>query len=385
MNTYIENYERVLGQQGEFSGSQVTFSCPFPGCAGYNKKRFYVDPERGLWCCHHCCQTVGERDSSGGNALEFARLMGDDPGRWPTGTIDVALPKIEPLTESRRKQLWTAMFDACSLSELHRELLRERGIDGDRAGYVSATAEMFQKLGGQFGEETMVRGGLAYLADYGEGALHPRQCVQPGRILIPYREKGQVVYFVGYARRPEQQPDQTAEQYKELYHRWAKTAGPAGYTPKVYGLAPAEAEYVIVTEGQLKAEAARQRGFPCIGISGIGNSHKLVAKHCSKQQVKRVIILFDTQLEDQETVDHEAMRLAKELLKAGISTFHAELQLEEGAEKVDIDSYLLTHTTSQFAAVLCEAGRRPYELEVDAPVEEESHDETTAESDVALG
>jgi hypothetical protein len=382
MNDYLSNFERVLGHKGTGSGEIIRFNCPFPGCAGYTKKAFCVNVRTGQWCCHHCQQQVDGKEyresgaaGHGGGPKDFALMMNDNPSLWPVGDIDQVVRKVDPLSDGKKKQLWTMLIKEAELLEEHREMLRSRGIDGDAAGYVSSTPALFQKLRLHFGDEIMERGGLAYHPDNGDAGINPRQCVQPARILIPYWEKEQVIYFVGYARCPAQRPDQTEDQHKELKDRWAKAAGPAGYSPKVYGLAPPNAEYVIVTEGQIKTDAARQRGFPCIGISGIGMSHKLVAKHCTKQQVQRVIVLFDTQLEDQLLVDHEAMRLAKELLKVGIPTFRAELPQMDGEEKTDIDSFLRVSTASQFADILEEAGRHPYELETDAPAEENNDDE----------
>lgn len=380
MNTYLDNYERVLQQKGEPLGDQVYFYCPFAGCAGHDKKKFNINPELGGWNCFRCNQTVeGREDRPGGSAKDFAALMGDDYALWPKGVIPGVVEKIEPLGERRKKQIFGALFQKSTLSEADQQLLQIRGIDGLQAGYVSATPEMFELLLQQFGDEDMIRGGLAYRAENGDGQLHCRQCVQPGRILIPYWGKDQVDYFVGYARCPAQRPEQTDEHYQELKNRWAKTAGPAGYPSKIYGLAPLDADYVIVTEGQLKAVAARQRGFPCIGISGIGNSHKPAATQCVRQRVRRAIILFDTQLDGQVLVDHEAMRLAKDLLKVGIPTYKAELPLDprvDNGEKMDIDSFLAISTAVQFAAILVEAGRRPYEMEeeVVAAAQEETDD-----------
>ena len=202
MSTYLECYERVLNQKAVVKGRQAFFYCCFSGCVGYNKRKFNVDLSTGAWFCFHCNQEVEGRDyrnsnPSGGTALDFAQMMDDDPTLWPSGSILVAESKVSPLTAKKRRQFFSYIFSQCSLSEEHRELISSRGINAIAARMVSSPVDMVDLLSAEFDEETIIRGGVAYTDRSGKLTL--RQCVAPGRVLIPYYdEDDQVYYFVGY-------------------------------------------------------------------------------------------------------------------------------------------------------------------------------------------
>lgn len=373
MATYVENYQRVLKDTGKREGSQHTFYCPFPGCAGYKKRKFYVNPATGAWCCKHCMQEVPDkvyrpdcREPHGGSWKEFAIMMQDDLSLWPTGRIEDGEDRPEPLPAAKAREVWTKYWKECSLLPEHEALIRSRGIDPVSPGMVSASMEALAYLRGLYGDEHVIRAGLAYLNHREE--FHPTRCVRPGRILIPYWSGKIIQYFVGYQPCPPRAEHQSEMEYAYIKANWAKYCGPLGYSPTIYGTVPDEAEYLIVTEGQLKALAAIQRGFPCVGLQGIGNNHRALVTKCKKKGVKRAIILFDTQDEHQETVDYEAGLLAGEFLAQGIPAYRAELPMENG-QKADIDSYLLNHVDAEFAEILKEAALRRYVLP-ETPLEE---------------
>jgi hypothetical protein len=352
------------------SGTQWTFYCPFEGCVGYKKRKFFVDPCRGYWCCKHCNKEVPDKtyrddckEASGGTWQEFVLMMGDDSSLWPMDPCFDQDLQVQALSAKERRRLWTEMFAYCSLEWDHDQLVRDRGIDPKQMRVVSAGAGLIPWLRQEFGDEMVIRGGLGF--ETAKGELLPRTCVAPGRILIPYfDENEQIYYFVGYQRCPERQPDQGLEEYSIQKDNWKKIAGPAGYTPAIYGnrLGP-DLPFVIVTEGQFKAEAAIQRGFPCLGIQGINNAHAATVKAIKTAGCERVIILFDTE-EDGEEIDYAAEKLARECLKADLMPFRACLPLDpeiDGGKKTDIDSFLLHHSLDEFVAVLRNAS--PYEFE----------------------
>ncbi|HYT45291.1 MAG TPA: DUF3854 domain-containing protein, partial [Methylomirabilota bacterium] len=325
--TYVENYQRVLKDKGRPAGTQWSFICPFPGCIGYSKRKFFVDPSKGYWQCKHCSHDVPDKtyredckEASGGTWREFVDLVGDDPSLWPNGTMSDHNLKIRQLTGKQRRKIWTNMFELGSLTTEDYIRVAARGIDPIKVGVVSATSYLFEKIIELHGEDTTIRAGLAYQTKDG---LHPRTCITPGRILIPYYDGSEVFYFVGYMKCPSRKPEQSIEEYQVIKSDWKKIASPAGYTPAIYGGVPNNSPYIIITEGQFKAEAARQKGFPCIGLQGIMNAHASIVKQCVAKKVKKAIILFDTQLEDQENVDWAAEKLAREFLKVGITPFKA--------------------------------------------------------------
>lgn len=379
---YLECYERVLNQKATIKGRQAYFYCCFPGCIGYNKRKFNVDLATGAWFCFHCNQEVEGRNYQdktvgGGTANDFALLMNDDVSQWPNGNVAVAVDnKVSPLTAKKRRQFFTYLFSHCTLSDEHREMLTQRSINPHAVKMVSSREDLLGLLQQEFDEDTIIRGGVAYLDR--SGKLCARQCIATGRVLIPYYEEDQVYYFVGYMKCPKRKPDQAIEDYQAIKEGWSKIAGPAGYTPAIYGDIPDEPHLIIITEGQFKAEAAIQEGLTCIGLQGITTGHAGVVKKCIEKKVKRVIICFDTQIDDQETVDWASEKLARELLKVGIPTYRCKLPLEpfvDNGRKMDIDAYLHHLGSANFAEQL--SASRRYELRPEEPEGEETEEEVT--------
>lgn len=378
--TYIENYQRVLEDKGRPSGTQWVFQCPFSGCIGYDKRKFFVDPSRGFWCCKHCNQEVPDKsyredckEASGGTWKEFVELVGDDPTLWPNGVISDPTLKVRQLTGKQRRKIWTSMFDCIPLNPPEYEQVAARGIDPTRARVISATPYLLEKMVDMHGEDMVIRAGMAYQTKDG---LHPRTCIAPGRILIPYYDDTEVYYFVGYMKCPSRRPNQTMEEYQAMKSDWKKISSPAGYTPAIYGSVPENSEYIIVTEGQFKAESAIQRGFPCVGLQGIMSAHASLVKYFLSKKVQRAIILFDTQLDDQDNVDWAAEHLARAFMKVGIPTFKASLPLSEKVDrgyKMDIDSYLLNFGTEAFVGILSSSKR--YEIVINSQNTEEEEEE----------
>lgn len=369
---YIDQFQRVLNDQGRPAGAVWEFYCPFDGCRGYPKRKFRVDPEFGGWNCRHCNQVVpGKtyketcREGHGGTWREFVQMMGDDIELWPRGRQHVK--RVLPLSLSKARSIWGHLVGLSTLLPEHRELLLARAVDPVRAGYTSASAEVWETLIALYGEDLIVRAGLAYRDDDTQ-RLRPTRCVQPGRILIPYwdNESG-VSYFAGYCRCPAQRPEQSDEFYKAYHDQWVKCASPAGFQTQIYGRIPDHADYLVITEGQIKAEAGIQRGFPFIGLTGMGSMHREVATQCRYRKVQRAVILFDTQLDDQDLIDYEAEHLARALIRKRIPTFRGVLPLEPGEAKADVDSFLLHHETRGLVEVLVEAGRHPYVLARELP------------------
>jgi hypothetical protein len=108
----------------------------------------------------------------------------------------------------------------------------------------------------------------------------------------------------------------------------------------------------------LKAIAAIQREFPCVGLPGVSSCHAQLVQECRRLKVPQVVLLFDTE-PDPTAVDAAAERLARELLAYRIPVCRGSLPLEPGEKKADLDSYLSRHTKAEFISVLREAGNHP--------------------------
>lgn len=382
-NSYIKQYTRILGR-GRRTGRHYRFKCPFPGCDGYDKETLTVSPDSGYWFCYHCHEVVPGKDyenpygqTDGGTWQEFVQMVGDDPALWPSNGVEVEETKIKKLPAKELRKIWSSLIGWAELLPEDADKIRARGIEPVRAGCVSSTLQLLQKMVDTYGEEKLEQAGLGYVDK--DNLFRPGKCIEPGRILIPYFKGDEIRYFVGWMKCPDQEPFQDDEEYAKIKKDWVKCAAPSIYPTQVYGEIPENAPLLIVTEGQIKAESAIQRGFPCVGLTGMGAGHKSLATECAKKLVKKVIVLFDTQLDDQENVDYEADRLAREFIKKDIPVFRAilplELSIDEG-KKTDIDSYLLNHSIYEFITVLEES--RPYcFIEVDdedEAIEEEVDD-----------
>lgn len=366
---YVTQFRRVittvLGDcEDEPQGSQQVFLCPFPGCsgAGYRKKKLYVSMQSGAWCCHHCQFAVPGKEyrvdakiQHGGTWREFAEYWYDDVRHWPRGRVGGGeYRRTKKLPTEGQRRLWWSLFEHSELLPQDAEKIRARGIDPTYAQMRSCTRGLFDWAVKEYGPETLVDAGLAnFFSD--TGRLNPALCLQPGRILVPYRTPTGCRYFIGYARTPARKPGQSNEEYENVKDRWVKAPGPRDFQVQLFGWVPQNAPYIIVTEGQLKAEAARQRGFPCVGLTGMGSQHRDVAEECVRQRARRVIILFDEEESDEENIDWCAEALARELLTRNLPAFRARLPLHPQKGKVDVDEFFLDHGTQDFIQVLASA------------------------------
>ncbi len=330
--------------------------------------------------CKHCCKEVpgkvyrpDVRDPHGGTWREFVALMGDEDNlhRWPIYE-GPRTPRTPPLPEREVRQIWTSLFQLFTLTEKDRELILSRGIDPDAAGLVSVTHQDWQELKASYPPDLLIRAGLARISNYNR-ELFPTRCSHPGRILVPFPCERGVRYFTGYQKCPERLPNQSETEYENFRQEWVKLALPTGYPSQIYGDLEPDLEYVLVTEGQLKALAAIQRGIPCLGLPGMGSGHLDATRLCKKFRVKRALIVFDTQkgepgepVDPQTVIDYEADRLAWQLLHQGIPAYRVRLPLDPYTYKQDIDSYLLNHSTGDFMAQLKEA--LPYQIQEDTHV-----------------
>ncbi len=369
---YIENYQRVLepitGDKGHAdSGGFWNFKCPFPGCADSTKRKLRVNSKNGLWLCWRCQQSChwlkyeNANNPHGGRARDFVRLLWEEcgirdeaPELWPKGDVESLIPDKPKTTPTKARKVWSRLFELGTLSDTHRKyLIEKRGLDPDSLGAVSSTTALLNELQKEYTPKELEDARVFWYDDKGVG--HSYLSAKPGRILIPYfGEKGEIRYYVGHF--PILKPGD--------YHP-VKYAAIRDFAKEIYGDIPQNSPFVIVTEGQLKAAAAIQKGFPTLGLAGMESQHTQLATLLNKKGVSRAIILFDT-MAIKGDEEHAAEMCARVLLKKGIQPYVTWLPLE-GKSKVDIDSYLLDHTAEEFAEIL--SGAKPLKIGL-APVEE---------------
>jgi hypothetical protein len=276
---------------------------------------------------------------------------------WPEGQIETEIRVKRSITKKVRKIWQRAIELSRPMTREHDAMLMCRAIDPSKVLYGSAWSGLWLALVQEFSFEEVEAAGLVYRRD--DGITRCCKCILPGRLLIAYPGNAELVPFLaGYARCPERGEREDEEAYEKRKGDWKKCCGPNNFPSQIYGIVPQYCPLLIITEGQLKAEAAIQAGFPCVGLPGISAQHKPLTTKCKNAEVKRAVILFDSQAENQAAVDLQASNLARELLKAKIPTYRAILPLE--GEKSDIDSFLADHKTEEFENVLREAAGCPY-------------------------
>ncbi len=128
---------------------------------------------------------------------------------------------------------------------------------------------------------------------------------------------------------------------------------------------------LVVVEGEKKALASDQAGFPTIGVSGVWNwcqkrprradgsgrgQFKLIDSLAAvKWQGRRVVIVFDSDVGTNENVEVARLQLAAALTREGASVFAVDLPAGPGDEKQGLDDYLLRQTPDDLRKLLAEA------------------------------
>ena len=132
-----------------------------------------------------------------------------------------------------------------------------------------------------FTEQELEEAGILVNKD---GKYRSSGIVSPNRIIIPYlNENGRCIYirsrFAGIC-----------DNYRFLS------------PPKVpgrdfsWGWDTFENEgYVIITEGELKAQSAKQLGYQCIALPGMQTGHQALASKCKEHNIKKAYIMFDSE------------------------------------------------------------------------------------------
>jgi predicted RNA-binding Zn-ribbon protein involved in translation (DUF1610 family) len=328
-----------LGEGVMESPSKWRFTCP--ACKSYGT--LHVNPKKsgGPYICTACGLT--------GNAVTIAKNIGKF----------VSIPKdtSNTIDWSLIYSIYSKALEISTIRSSHVEWLNSRGIRVNDSnlpstdGMIVRSSDMLiSKLRYHFTEEELAKAGLMVTK---EGKYYEAGVLGPNRIVIPYfSADGKCIYlrsrFAGKAVDPR--------------HRFLSPTGVSGrkfswgwetYNP--------DARYTIVTEGEIKAQAAKQMGFQCIGLPGMQTGHTFFAEECVRQGVESVYIVFDTEsgttstgISKQWGVDSCANKLATELLSKSVKVWRCRLPLL-GKEKMDIDLFALLkgkNASKEFMAVL---------------------------------
>jgi hypothetical protein len=203
------------------------------------------------------------------------------------------------------ENIYLPLLEAAVLTDEHRrELIDKRGLSqetikkaklGSGGPHLAAMEEGFLKLvaSGHFREQDLVASGV-FIHDGKRARLNPVLLREKNSIdnkefsnvLIPYLNEKEEPYLI----RPHKLgfKDIPSEIYHELNLRDK----------------PAE---VILTEGEFKAIAGVQYGFPTIAVPGISsfaeNKFKVLVKMLKDYQVQRIVIMFDNETKDDPNIE----------------------------------------------------------------------------------
>jgi Domain of unknown function (DUF3854)/Domain of unknown function (DUF927) len=114
---------------------------------------------------------------------------------------------------------------------------------------------------------------------------------------------------------------------------------------------------LYITEGEKKAAKAVQEGLACIGLAGVwswrgkaetGEAAAIPDLDDIAWDSRKVYVVFDSDLMDNEQVAHAESALADELARRGAEVFGIRLPAGKGNVKIGLDDYLMEHDVATF-------------------------------------
>lgn len=231
--------------------------------------------------------------------------------------------------------IYTEAIKSSFLREYHSRWLSNRGIITDPSNPVYfkgvSSDGILQKLKSKFSIAQLISAGLLTEDKRIAGVI------RGNRIIIPYYSPGNKCIYI------RSRFAGISEDFRFL----APTGVPAGNF--VWGWETYNnSHYVIVTEGELKAQSAKQLGLECVALPGMHVGHKAFVQDCLDRNIETVFILFDTEgrinintgLRKQDEIDRCTNDLASLLTKKNIQAVICYLPLL-GQSKMDIDRFIL--------------------------------------------
>lgn len=269
------------------------------------------------------------------------------PGCGFRGKLSDLAPDIKILEHKQEKislnedlmlNVYSKMAEAGELRVSHEQWLLKRGLYLNKKTITLVSSDgLIEKLQETFSNSDLFNAGLMKKS---HRLFKPSTVVQPGRIVILYNDPYSLKFH--YARS------------RSIYPEAIKYASPSGVpgTHVSWGWQNIKnTNWLVVTEGEFKAQAACQVGIPCIGLPGMQSGHKAFVQACKHYGIEYVCILFDSETDycnntpKQQVIDAAAMSLSKQIKSAGIAAYMGRLPIIDNS-KTDIDSFLLYHGPS---------------------------------------
>lgn len=298
---------------------------------GFVLPRDDEDRNPSVWLSVSAQGNIVLKDRTGRPTLDLLLRLGMDwPDLYPSddserlelqdfarqlagGASDGTFPAFDDIDAEARHAAHSAILDALTLSDVHRQQLTERGfspVDVERLGYKSI--------------RQVDRGRLArhVLATVGLGCLNV-PCVTPdgatirlpeaSGLLIPVRALDGRVWSL------------KVRSEGAVRYRWYGSGTSVALPHHPLGT-PTTAVKVWVTEGELKADYASLRlPLPVLGVPGVDRGQTILPT-LQVMKVRRVVIDFDTSDDPtrQETMTRAADAFAEALYSRGYEVEEVE-------------------------------------------------------------
>lgn len=333
--------EALLGTAVSISLSTsgfLNYTCPFPGCSGSHFGVCYDPSSRfrvGAWSCFKCgASGLGFRSlciSLGRAEQEFEECV----------IVPIVIKKRTYVDPIKFGRVWTSIALRSSLSDIHKRMLITRGVEAEKTPNwftVPGKKELglYCKLfGEEVSEEVSLKTGTRFSL-----------FATPGRLAIVYPQ------------RPWHESNTFLSSYKQGEKQY-KIVRPRGISTEsiLYYRGSPKGDTLVITEGEIKAEASFQAGLPTIGMLGVGNGREGVVQ-CIKFLLKsgfpkHIALVFDQDVKETSRVpvclaiDKLRLKLIEEIGDQCPDIYDVILPETIPGDKVDIDSYIGFHTKQE--------------------------------------
>lgn len=253
------------------SGKWIQTDCPYCGCDD-----LWLDTSTGAGHCFQC----GTHTGLGKLQKQFGLECSCTPAR--------SIRKEEPVCDVQGAcRYLTAIWP-----ELPYRAKREH-IDAERFR-LAMTDDLRQRMERDLSDKQMTEFGFRYWRD---GEYRWSRALARRRIVIPYFRAGGLVNL---------RTRGTGVRYLQI-RGWRSTFWGERSQPEV-----------VLTEGEFKAMRLEQLGYNALAIPGITSCHDEVVRYLQCQQVRAVIVWFDSENDPTHAVYEQQQRLLRKLSAAGI-------------------------------------------------------------------
>jgi len=293
MNNLLEQYIALFGRERGVEGETWLFECP--EC----KHTLRAHNTKGLYHCFNCGFGKGKR-------IE---------GKF-TFTQITKKPSFNPAI----KDVSQFIADNLILRERHKTALYKRAIYNPsffKIGTIDLL--LIKRLIDRFGKdfltecEVIKNEKVSFTLD-------------PGRVFIPYYHKGEIINF------------KTRESFDDVGSYKYMSLSNSGIGSKIFSFSKPSSD-IFVTEGELKAMAAKEAGFNCYASPGIAFSDSIINQFRSlftHPQVKRIFIVLDNSAEELSF----GMKKAQQILLNLKPSKTCLVNLPTKKTKIDLDEFL---------------------------------------------